>query len=112
VLLMNNNTTLESSSRHRAFTGHLDARPTPANDQSTRPRTEIDGYMVGLAAKALLAPIAIGVLFGIWMDNLLSQELDWTFAFAVIGFIVGSFNMRYRMIREKAMLLEEQDIDD
>jgi len=112
VLLMNNNTTLDSHTGHHAFSGPSGTASSHNQPQWVRPRTEFDGYLIGLAAKAILVPIAIGALFGLWMDSLLSQAYDWTFAFGVLGFVVGSIHARHRLVREEAMLLEEQEIDD
>ena len=103
---MNNNTTMKAAVNGGIYSYQVGAT---AREGSTDPSPRLDTYKLGLIAWAVSPPAIVGMLFGMWLDGLLSQKLYWMAGCFAVGVLLGSQKARHSVAMEDAMRREEQD---
>jgi ATP synthase protein I len=56
--------------------------------------------MFGLVGWAVAVPTLLGIVLGLWLDDLLPGEISWTLTLLFIGIVLGCLNAWYWVSRE------------
>jgi ATP synthase protein I len=56
--------------------------------------------MFGLVGWAVAVPTLLGILLGLWLDDLLPRKVSWTLTLLFVGIVLGCLNAWYWVSRE------------
>lgn len=65
--------------------------------------------MMGAIGWSIAVPTLIGVVIGIWMDEIMPGRISWTLTFLFVGLISGCINVWFFIRREQMKIGEEQN---
>lgn len=68
--------------------------------------------MFGLIGWAMVAPILLGTMLGLWLDKHYPGTHAWTLNLLILGLLLGCINVWHWVAKEHRKICEDQDDED